>query len=116
MEMPMADKIQIKVDDKTKRVISELHGAAIALGSLLNHDDDRRPKSSLPGFALAVALVEKEVAEMRAQMAGAVYRCAAKAGHDVSNLKNIYTTIGKDGNPVIELEAADLVDQAEAAE
>jgi hypothetical protein len=112
----MTDKIQIKVDDKTKRVISELHGAAIALGSLLNHDDDRRPKSALPGFALAVALIEKEVAEMRAQMAGAVYRCAAKAGHDVSNLRQIYTTIGKDGNPVIELEAADLVDQAEAAE
>src|SRR5690242_14630778 len=106
----MSDKIQVKVDAKTGRVISELHGAAIALGSLL--DNDRRPKSALPGFALAVALVEKEVAEMRAQMAGAVYRCAAKGGHDVSNLRNIYTTIGKDGTPVIELEAADLVDAA----
>lgn len=110
----MTDKIQIKADDKTKRVISELHGAAIALGALL--DGDRKPRSALPGFAFAVALVEKEVAEMRAQMAGAVYRCAAKAGHDVSNLRQIFTTIGKNGNPVIELEAADLVDQAEAAE
>ena len=109
----MTDKIQVKVDAKTGRVISELHGAAIALASLLDHDNDRKPKSVLPGFALAVALVEKEVAEMRAQMAGAVYRCAAKGGHNVSNLRNIYTTIGKDGTPVIELEPADLVDAAE---
>lgn len=108
----MTDKIQVKADDKTKRIISELHGAAMALGSLV--DDDRKPRSALPGFAFAVALVEKEVAEMRAQMAGAVYRCAAKAGHDVSSLRNIYTTVGKDGVPVIELEAADLVDAAEA--
>lgn len=108
----MTDKIQVKADDKTRRIISELHGAAIALGGLLN--EDQKPKSALPGFAFAVALVEKEVAEMRAQMAGAVYRCAAKAGHDVSSVRSIYTTIGKDGSPVIELEAADLVDAAEA--
>lgn len=108
----MSDKIQVKVDDKTKRIISEFHGAVIALGGLL--DGDRKPRSQLPGFGFAVALVEKEVAEMRAHMAGAIYRCAAKAGHDVSNLKNIFTTIGKDGTPIIELEAADLVDVAEA--
>lgn len=109
----MSDKIDVAVDDKTKRVISELHGAATALGALVS-GDDHKPKSQLPGFALAVALVEKEVAEMRAQMAGAVYRCAAKAGHDISNVRSIYTTIGKDGTPIIQLEAADLVDAAEA--
>lgn len=107
----MTDKIQVKADDKTKRVISELHGAAIVLSALMDGD---KPKSALPGFALAVAMVEKEVADMRAQMAGAVYRCAAKAGHDISNVRSIYTTIGKDGTPVIEIEAADLVDAAEA--
>lgn len=107
-----SDKIQVEADDKTRRIISELHGAAIVLGALL--DGDQKPKSKLPGYMLAVALVEKEVADMRAQMAGAVYRCAAKAGHDISNVKTIFTTIGKDGTPVIEIEAADLVDQAEA--
>jgi hypothetical protein len=107
----MSDKIDVKVDDKTKRVISELHGAAIALSALRDGDD--KPKSTLPGFILALALVEKEIADMRAQMAGAVYRCAAKAGHDVSQLRSIYTTIGKDGTPLIQLEAADLVDVAE---
>lgn len=109
----MTDKIQVRADDKTKRVISELHGAAIVLAALVD-GEDHKPKSALPGFAFAVALVEKEVADMRAQMAGAVYRCAAKAGHDVSIIRSIYTTIGKDGTPVIELEAADLVDAAEA--
>lgn len=39
---------------------------------------------------------------------------AAKAGHDISNVRSIYTTIGKDGVPIIEIEAADLVDAAEA--
>lgn len=108
----MADNIEVKADDKTKRVISELHGAAIALSALMT--DDQKPKSQLPGFAMALALVEKEVAEMRAQMAGAVYRCAAKAGHDISNVRGIYTRVGKDGTPHIEIEAADLVDAAEA--
>jgi hypothetical protein len=108
----MADeRITVEPDPKTRRVISELHGAAVALTALL--PDGKTPKSSLPGFALAVALVEKEVAEMRAQMAGAVYRCAAKAGHDIANLRSIYTTVGKDGTPKIELDPADLVDQAE---
>lgn len=107
----MSDKIDVKADDKTRRVISELHGAALALGALL--DSEQKPKSQLPGFAMALALVEREIAEMRAQMAGAVYRCAARAGHDISNVRSIYTTVGKDGVPLIQLEAADLVDQAE---
>lgn len=108
----MPDRIELEPDAKTKRVISELHGAAVALAALLV--DDKTPKSTLPGFALAVALIEKEVADMRAQMAGAVYRCAAKAGHDVANLSSIYTTIGKDGTPRIELAPADLVERANA--
>jgi hypothetical protein len=105
------DKIEVEPDAKTRRVISELHGAAMALGALL--DRDQKAKSTLPGFSLALALVEKEVADMRAQMAGAVYRCAAKAGHDISNVTSIYTSIGKDGTPIIEIAPADLVDQAE---
>lgn len=109
----MTEKVDVAVDAKTGRQISELHGAAIALAALVS-GDDHKPKSQLPGFALAVALVEKEVADMRAQMSGAVYRCAAKAGHDISNVRSIYTALGKDGTPIIQLEAADLVDTAEA--
>jgi hypothetical protein len=109
----MTDRIEVAVDAKTGRVISELHGAATALAALVD-GPDHKPKSALPGFALAVAFVEKEIADMRAQMAGAVYRCAAKAGHDVSQLRSIYTTVGKDGTPVIQLEAVDLVDAAES--
>jgi hypothetical protein len=107
-------RIEIEPDAKTKRVISELHGISVALAALT--DEKRKAISTLPGFAFALALVEKEAAEMRAQMAGAVYRCAAKAGHDVSMLSSIYTGIGKDGSPRIELQSADLVDLAEQSE
>jgi hypothetical protein len=61
---------------------------------------------------LAVALVEKEMANMRAFVSGAVYRCAAKAGHDIAKLSGINTSI-KDDIPIIELVPADLVDQAQ---
>jgi len=107
----MSDKVDVKPDPKTTRVISELHGAATVLAALYDGD---KPRSQLPGFTMALALVEREVAEMRAQMAGAVYRCAAKAGHDVANVRSIFTSIAKDGTPVIQLEAADLVDAAES--
>lgn len=110
----MSDKIEVVADDKTRRVISELHGAATALASLYLGGDPDKPKSQLPGFMLALALIEKEVADMRAQMAGAVYRCAAKAGHDVASIRSIYTSVGKDGVPIIQLEPADLIDAAES--
>lgn len=110
----MSDKVEVKADVRTSRAISELHGAATALSALFLGGDPDKPKSQLPGFMLALALIEKEVADMRAQMAGAVYRCAAKAGHDISNVKSIFTSVGKDGVPIIQLEAADLVDTAEA--
>lgn len=109
--MESEGRIVIDPDARTQRVISELHGISTALAVLT--DEKRKPISTLPGFALALALVEKEAAEMRAQMAGAVYRCAAKAGHDVSALSSIYTSIGKDGTPKIELEPADLIERAE---
>ena len=109
----MSERIQLETDDKTRRVISELHGAAVALNALKPND---KPLSQLPGFLMAVAIVEREIADMRAQMAGAVYRCAAKHGHDVANLRSIYTNIGKHGRPVVEIEPADLVQQAEAEE
>ena len=71
-----------------------------------------KPKSTLPGFALALALVEKELAEQRAVMSGAVYKAAAKAGYDVTKVESIFTSI-KDGAPVVEVKIADLVDRAE---
>ena len=89
----------------------EVNGKPVPVTRMI--DGGNKAKSQLPGFMLAVALVEKEVADMRAQMAGAVYRCAAKAGHDVANVRSIFTTIGKDGTPIIQIEAADLVDVAE---
>jgi hypothetical protein len=69
-----------------------------------------KAKSALPGFVLAVALVEKELADERANMSGEVYRTAARAGHDISKVAGIYTNI-KGSKPIVEIEFADLVDE-----
>jgi D-ribose pyranose/furanose isomerase RbsD len=68
--------------------------------------------SALPGFALAMALVEKELAVQRAIMSGEVYRTSARAGHDIAKVSSIYTTI-ENGKPMVRVEFADLVEQAE---
>lgn len=102
------DRVAIQVDDKLAGEIWQTYGLAMAFEIL----GGATPKSALPGFALALALVEKELAEQRARMAGAVYRAAARAGHDVANVASIYTNI-KDGRPVVEVEPADLVTRAE---
>jgi hypothetical protein len=69
-----------------------------------------KPKSQLPGFALALALIEKDLADERANMSGEVYRTAARAGFDVAKVAGIYTSI-EGGKPCVEIEFADLVDQ-----
>lgn len=102
-------RIAIEADPKTASQIWQTYGLAQAYEAL----GGKKPKSQLPGFALALALVDKELAEMRAQMSGAIYRCAARAGHDVAKIAAIYTSI-KDSKPHLEIEMADLVDQAEA--
>lgn len=104
------NRIPIDVNDKLAGQIWRTLGLAQAFEALGGSE----PKSKLPGFALAVALVEKELADMRAQMAGAVYRAAAKAGHDVASVASIYTDI-KDGKPFVQIQPADLVDAAEDA-
>ena len=95
----------IPVDDKLASQIWRVYGLAQAYDAL----GGEKPKSVLPGFALAQALIEKELAEMRAQMSGAVYRAAAKAGIDVGRAESLYTTI-KDGRPVVEARLADRPD------
>jgi hypothetical protein len=105
----MGDRTEIEPDESLKRAIYEMVGLNVALDAL----GGDKPKSSLPGFAMAVALVQKEAADQRASLSGAVYRCAAKAGHDVANVAGIYTTI-KNGKPIVEIAPMDLVDQAES--
>ncbi|WP_441235630.1 hypothetical protein [Bradyrhizobium sp. 930_D9_N1_4] len=106
----MSAPINVAVDDKLASVIWRTYGLAQAFEAL----GGDRPKSTLPGFAFALALVEKEMADQRAAMSGAVYKAAARAGHDINNVASILTDI-KNGKPCIQIVPADLVDQAEAS-
>lgn len=73
-----------------------------------------KPKSALPGFAMAIALVEKEVAEQRARNCASAYRAAGRAGIDVSKVGQIHTLI-HDGDVGFEVTQGDLVDLVESA-
>lgn len=102
-------KTDIAVGEKLASKIWRTYGLAQALEALGGR---AKPVSVLPGFILAVALVEKELADERAIMSGEIYRAAARAGHDIGKASAIYTNI-VDGNPVVQIEFSDLVDQAE---
>lgn len=104
----MTDKIKIEADTKLARVLYEMSGLSIAVAAL-GADE---PKSALPGFRYALALVEKELADMRAQMAVAAFRLAASHGHDIAKFSGCHTIIER-GKFFVELTPADLVDQAE---
>lgn len=107
----MGKKTRLEPDAATARAISEVYGAAIALGALKYNNGEN--KSALPGFALAAALAEKVVADLRANMAGAVYRCAAKKGFNIAEVASIYTNIAEGGEPVIDVEEIDDETQTE---
>jgi hypothetical protein len=74
-----------------------------------------KPKCTLPGFAMAIALVEKEVAEQRARSCASAYRAAARAGFDVSKVSQIHTLV-IDGDVGFEVTEGDLIDLAAAGE
>lgn len=110
----MADvpRTTIPVGEKLASKIWRVYGLAQALEALGGR---QKPVSQLPGFIMAVALVEKELADERAIMSGEVYRTAARAGHDIGKANAIYTNIEK-GKPVVQIEFADLIDDAEESE
>jgi hypothetical protein len=102
-------KITVLVTPALAGKIWRTYGLAQALEALGGRS---KPLSQLPGFIMAVALVEKELADERANMSGEVYRTAARAGHDIGKVAAIYTNI-VDGQPIVQIEFADLVDLAE---
>lgn len=101
--------IEIKPDRHVERHYYRISGLAIAVEAM----GGEKPLSTLPGFALAKALVEKELAEARCDYSRAVYQCAARAGHNIAEIGAMFAAI-KDNKLVIELKPSDLVDKAEA--
>jgi len=102
-------KADIEVTAALAGKIWRTYGLAQALEALGGR---AKPISQLPGFIMAMALVEKELADERAIMSGEVYRTAARAGHDIGRAAAIYTTI-VDNKPMVQIEFADLIDLAE---
>lgn len=89
------------------RSVGEWYGAAIVLEALENQKEGR-----LPGFGLAMAIVQKTEAEMRANMTAHNLRAVARAGIDIVTAKQVMIGIHK-GVPRLEVEPMDLADIAE---
>ena len=67
----------------------------------------------LPGFGLARALIDRELAEARTQLHGLTLKAAARAGHDISTTKSIAVAFEGE-TPVLVVTFGDLIDVAEA--
>ena len=88
---------------------------AVGVGHVLDALRTQNEFQCLPGFALALALAEGVMADMRASIGGDTLREAHRAGFDIGQSKAIYTTL-RDGKPAIEIEMLDLADLAEQPE
>lgn len=69
----------------------------------------------LPGFALALALAEGVMADMRASIGADALREAHRAGFDIGQSKAVYTTL-RNGKAALEIEMLDFADLAEQVE
>lgn len=102
----MSTKTEVPItNQKTLRAVYETYGVARALEALKKYSDCKAP-----GFALALAAVEAECANARAELSGEVLRETARAGHDIGRSLAVYTCFKK-GKPVIEVEMPDLGDE-----
>lgn len=108
----MGERHQIEIKNpRLTGTIWTVYGLTHALEAL---KAVKAPANAAPGFALAVATVERELAEERVNLSQLVLRAAAGAGFDISQSPGVYTSVGKDGSPVLEIETADLADMAGA--
>jgi hypothetical protein len=82
-----------------------LFGAADVLHSLKKAQEDY---GNLSGLGMAIAVAEKEVAELRAQMAGGTMRIVQEHGFDITKHHEIVTTIDS-GEAVIMLNNPKLI-------
>jgi hypothetical protein len=100
--MSTREKLSPK-SDKLNRIVWRTYGSAMVQEAL------KSEKCTLPGFALAVALAEKIVADNRAELAGTALREAAKYGADIARSTGVFTTV-ENNAVVLEVEYPDLAD------
>ena len=94
---------------KLTATVWQLYGALETLDNLKSVDG---ALAKLPGFTLAVALVERTVADLRVILSTMALIAAAKAGADVGNSKGVITSF--EGHEVVlTVEPMDLADMME---
>ena len=103
--MPEVQKIKI-TDPAHASIISEWVGLTRAEAAI-----EAQKMGAMPGYALAAAIVAREVADARAQAMTANLKAVAKAGIDIVLTKNI-SLIFEQGIPVLQVELMDLADIA----
>ena len=86
-----------------------LSGALQALDEMTRIDG---ASAKLPGFALALAVVERAVADLRVSLSTVALIAAAKSGADVGNSRGVVTSI-EDYEVVLTVEPMDLADMME---
>ena len=95
------------LSEKLKQEIFIAAGVAAMVAAL-----EACPHKTMPGFALAKAIVDVESAKQRGVESTAIYKEIARHGHNLSKIKTITTTAGK-GNVALEIEFFDLADEGE---
>ena len=95
------DDIVIEIDDPVHAgFIWRLVGACEVMDALISA---REEYGDNVGLGLAIALAEKEVADLRATMAGYSLRAVARYGYDINDYGQIGTQI-RDNRPVMVIE------------
>lgn len=92
---------------KTLKIFHRVYGAVEVSETLAKKGGE------LPGMALARALADAVVAELRAELAGQVLREAAAQGHDITKTKFIWSGFDAQG-AYLQVEPYDLAEQADA--
>lgn len=104
----MSETARIKITNvsaKTLEVIWRAGGAQTVLDAL----EKECRKTAYPGVGMAIAIAEREVANLRVDLSGQVLREVAKHGHQIAKIKSVYTTISK-GKIILEIDPPDLLD------
>lgn len=104
----MAEPIYVEITDRKHAAgLNRWIGKAEAYEALKAKakDFDR-----LPGFGLAMAILEAEVAHDRSMNVAENLRCLARAGHDVGRSKQVELELGPNGLQRLKVIMMDLAD------
>jgi hypothetical protein len=103
-----SEKIIIAMGEKHAWLFMRLVGASEVLDAL---QSVKGVAATTPGFGHAMALAERQVADLRANIGGEALRAVARAGHDITRVPSVYTQL-HEGRPVLVIDPPDLLSGA----